>query len=129
MIKLIEFSFWNRSIELVRSWTTQFYFRRLAIFTYLSKVLEIFMRRQLNNVILFCEKQSGFRPNHSCDTFFIRENTSSHYLSSLEGSDIVNNNTLNHKLKNLFKFSSPSITLLPSYLTGRTIKSVSWLTC
>lgn len=111
-------------------------FRPIAILPFLSKVLEKLLYAQMSNYIsdksLLTDKQSGFRPKHSCITALVQVSEDLRrelddgkviFLVLLDHSnafDTVDHKLLCMKLKHFFNFSSSSCNLLSSYLTGRT---------
>lgn len=114
-------------------------YRPIAILPFLSKVLEKLLYVQMSNYInekcLLTDKQSGFRPNHSCTTALVQvsenlrrelDDGKVSFLVLLDHSNAFN--TVDHailcmKLKRFFHFSSTAANFLLSYLTGR-IQSV-----
>lgn len=111
-------------------------YRPIAILCFLSKVLEKILQVQISSYVhekqLISEKQSGFRPKHSCVTALIdvSENIRReidvgkvNFLVLLDHSkafDTVNHDTLCMKIKHFFNFASTSTQLISSYLTDRT---------
>lgn len=116
-------------------------YRPISILCFLSKVFEKILHRQItqfiNNNELLYERQSGFRPGHSCLTALteVSENIRQElddgniaFLVLLDYSkafDSVVHQILMWKLKHNFNFSTSSVRLLSSYLTERT-QSVSF---
>lgn len=114
--------------------------RPIAILPYLSKVFEKIMNKEIvafiNDNSLLNIIQSGFRANHSCTTALLKvsediradlDNNMVSILVLLDHSkafDTVDHNILCLKLQNFFHFSSNSVALIKSYLTGRS-QSVS----
>lgn len=126
--------FWKQSkiIPIPKSRTE---YRPIAILCFLSKIFEKLLHRQISENVQICslmtDRQSGFRPNHSCVTALaevsenIRQNLDEGNVSFLvlldhsKAFDSVEYNILCSKLKNFFNFSSTAILLLHSYLNGR----------
>lgn len=114
-------------------------YRPIAILSFLSKVLEKLLHHQISSYIsnnnLLSDRQSGFRPKHSCITTLIDvaenirrdlDDGKINFLVLLDHSkafDTVNHRILLSKLRTLFKFSYTSTKLIASYLTDR-IQSV-----
>ena len=110
-------------------------FRPISILSYLSKILEKLMYRQmikfLNDHCLLNKCQSGFRENRSCVTALIdvteniRECVDSNGVSILvlldhtKAFNTVEPGILCPKLSNRYMFSRSAANLISSYLTGR----------
>lgn len=111
-------------------------YRPIAILPYLSKVMEKLMHMQISHYIqtnsLLNERQSGFRPMHSCISTLIdvteeiRSQIDSRkkisFLILLDHSkafDTVHHSILCFKLKQMCNFSSTALKLMSSYLSGR----------
>lgn len=111
-------------------------YRPIAILCYLSKVFEKLLHLQMSSYItehnLISDKQSGFRPNHSCITALtdvcenIRRDIDDGKVNILvlldhsKAFDTVDPDILCAKLRRHFQFSSTAFQLLNSYLTNRT---------
>ena len=110
-------------------------FRPIAILSYLSKVFEIVMYRQINEFFIrskfFTDKQSGYRSKRNCTTALIDvvedirekvDNSEIAFLLLLDHSkafDTIDHKTLCHKLINLYNIGPSAVKLIFSYLNGR----------
>lgn len=115
-------------------------YRPIAILSYLSKVFEHLLHKQIYNYVnhnnLLTDRQSGFRPKHSCITALsdvteeIRGNLDDGKITFLvlldhsKAFDTVHHSTLCLKLSKMFNFSPTAVKLISSYLTNRS-QSVS----
>lgn len=110
-------------------------YRPIAILPYLSKVFERLLHQQISNYlntnILLSNRQSGFRPKHSCVTALldvseeIRQSIDNGKISFLvlldhsKAFDMVDHDVLCFKLRTMFNFSPLSTRLISSYLINR----------
>ncbi|XP_075167731.1 uncharacterized protein LOC142239862 [Haematobia irritans] len=109
--------------------------RPIAILSFLSKVFEKLLHRQISSFInkhkLLTSRQSGFRAQRSCTTALLNvsedirseiENNKINILVLLDHSkafDTVDHDILITKLKYMFRFSKSAIKLVQSYLSNR----------
>ncbi|XP_075167477.1 uncharacterized protein LOC142239569 [Haematobia irritans] len=109
--------------------------RPIAILSFLSKVFEKLLHRQISYFInkhkLLTSGQSGFRAQRSCTTALLNvsedirseiENNKINILVLLDHSkafDTVDHDILITKLKYMFRFSKSAIKLVQSYLSNR----------
>lgn len=116
-------------------------YRPISILPYLSKVFEQLLQLQIFKYVtgenLLTERQSGFRPQHSCVTALtdvvedIRGNLDTGKISMLvlldhsKAFDTVDHSLLCLKLSKIFNFSTTAVKLILSYLTDR-LQSVSY---
>lgn len=110
-------------------------YRPIAILPYMSKVLELVLKKQLNIFLsknsLITDRQSGFRAKRGCITALldvtedIRKSIDYNnvtFLTLLDHSkafDTVEHTLLCNKLSNIFNFSSSAVNLMSSYLSNR----------
>lgn len=110
-------------------------YRPIAILPYLSKVFERLVHVQMSSYLynnsLLTDRQSGFKPKHSCITTLVdvsediraeMDNKKITFLVLLDHSkafDTVDHSILCLKLKYMFNFSPTAIKLISSYLYGR----------
>lgn len=110
-------------------------FRPIAILPYLSKVFERLIHSQISKYLqdnsLLTDKQSGFRPKHSCVSTLLevseelRINVDDNRISFLvlldhsKAFDTVEHSILCLKLKHMCKFSPTAVKLISSYLHDR----------
>ncbi|XP_075157620.1 uncharacterized protein LOC142230885 [Haematobia irritans] len=115
-------------------------YRPISILCFLSKAFEKIIYRQLSDYLtdgsMLFERQSGFRPKHSCITALadvcedIRMNLENNEVTCLvlldhsKAFDSVDHNILCAKLLNIYNFSSSTTRLVWSYLCNRS-QSVS----
>lgn len=111
-------------------------YRPISNLTYISKLLEKVVHHQLNEYLssnnLFCDLQSGYRKNHSCETAVTRihndllmmidkrENVILLLLDLSAAFDTINHGMLLRKLRDSFGLQGMSLKWLKSYLSGRT---------
>lgn len=110
-------------------------YRPIAILPFFSKVFEKLihaqMNKHLNEKSILTNRQSGFRPKHSCITTLIdvceelRSRMDSDMISFLilldhsKAFDTVDHNILCQKLKHMCHFSNTAVKLISSYLVNR----------
>ena len=112
-------------------------YRPISILPTLSKIFEKHLASQIKSYVsefdLLQKEQSGFREHHSCMTALTKMTET--WLSEMDSGnltgtvlldfskafDLVNHSILLHKLK-LYRFSEQTLSLLNSYLLGRTQK-------
>lgn len=110
-------------------------YRPIAILSYLSKVFERLVHTQISHYLhensLLTDRQSGFRPKHSCISTLIDvsedirtkiDNNLTSFLILLDHSkafDTVDHAVLCHKLRHMFHFSPTAEKLILSYLSDR----------
>ncbi|XP_075159089.1 uncharacterized protein LOC142232235 [Haematobia irritans] len=116
-------------------------FRPIAILPFISKVFERLVNLQILQYLtehkIITDRQSGFRPRHSCLTALvdvvesIRNNLDKNEVSILvlldhsKAFDTVHYPTLYYKLIHLFSFSESTVRLMSSYLEDRKQLTVS----
>lgn len=114
-------------------------FRPISILPFLSKVFEKLMHLQITDYLsehdLLTDRQSGFRPKHSCITALadvlncVRDNIDNNHMAFLvlldhsKAFDCVDHAILCSKLRDQYYFSSTAVRLLSTYLYER-IQSV-----
>lgn len=110
-------------------------YRPISILPYLSKVFERLLHKQISKHIfdnnLLTDRQSGFRPQHSCTTALtevienIRGSLDDNKVAILilldhsKAFDTVEHQMLIKKLAKMFNFSETATKLVASYLGGR----------
>lgn len=110
-------------------------FRPIAILPYLSKVFERLLHKQISKHIynnnLLTDRQSGFRPQHSCTTALtdvvekIRSDLDNNRITFLvlldhsKAFDTVEHNVLSLKLAKMFRFAPTAVRMISSYLSNR----------
>lgn len=111
-------------------------YRPISILPFLSKVFEKIMHLQITDYLsthdLLTDRQSGFRPKHSCITALtdvtncIRHNMDNNEITLLvlldhsKAFDCVDHDILCSKLHSQFNFSTTAVKLLSTYLHHRT---------